>query len=190
MKKLLLRYSFFINICILELNIILWILMIENWVLWHWKLIFVEIYFMVSILHLFYLRLLKNKKKKNHFDVCGVFFFLMLRCEMFVERIISVFRDRINSIRNLGVSSWICWGILSRDLGALSKSRFLEIRSRCLFGSSQLPKLLFVQPVQGLSRAEHHGWQSSPVASCTFLSVLLWLYFVELDQRFEAPHKS
>lgn len=81
---------FFINICVLELNSILRVLMVENWVLWQWKLLFLMIYVMVNTLHLFYLRLFFKRETKT---ILICVFFPMLRCEVSLARIICQYLE-------------------------------------------------------------------------------------------------
>lgn len=64
------KYTFikilvFINIYILDLNIILWILMGENWVVQCSKHLLLVIYFSVNTIHSFYVRMKKKKKKEE-----------------------------------------------------------------------------------------------------------------------------
>lgn len=63
---------------------------------------------------------------------------------------LSVFRDRINSIRHLEVSALLCWGILPRDTWeAYPKEGFWRSERDVCLEVSLPTKLLFVQTVQG-----------------------------------------
>lgn len=70
----------------LDMDIILWILMAENWVLQHSKHLLLVIYFSVNTLPLFYVRMKKKKSEEKNTLMYAVFF--KLGCNMSLAKII------------------------------------------------------------------------------------------------------
>lgn len=171
----------------LDMDIILWILMAENWVLQHSKHLLLVIYFSVNTLPLFYVRMKKKKNEEKNILMYAVFF--KLGCNMSLAKIICQYLE--NKLHE--TPRCFCFNLLGksteRHLGALSKRRLLEIRKSHLFESFHASKAALCAE-QGQSLADR-CWQSSPVASLHLpRAFLLWFYFVQTDQSSESPHKS
>lgn len=122
----------------LDVDIILWILMAENWVLQHSKHLLLVIYFSVNTLHLFYVRMKKKKSEEKNILMYAVFF--KLGCNVSLAKIICQYLEnklhetpRCFRFNLLGKST-------ERRLGALSKRRLLEIRKSHLFESFHASK--------------------------------------------------
>lgn len=141
---------FFTDICILVLGIILWILMVENWALWHWKHLLPVIYFTVNTFHLFHWRI-KKKKRKRKLTFCWVPFSQAQVQGVSGNDNLSVFKEnKLNQNPRC-----FCWGIVPRDTWeSHPKEAFWRSERDVCLEVSLLPKLYFAQTVQGHSPAD------------------------------------